>query len=302
MYDHTCGEKDGLNASLADFFIEFKTNIHHDPFVRGGDTFLSNTVKSIETRGQITSYATLLLGAQYRTHIFCILVVKDYARLIRWDRAGAVVTEPIYYDDERHLFDFFIRYDRAGREVRGHDSTVRLASSCEMEKARMFIEKGSTDPLLSITIESNCYVVPYPRSQPKIPVGRWTRASIAYDVTRDKCVFLKDSWRLLLAGIQAEGKTYATLHSHKVPNIPHCSVAGDVGDNLYHKSQTDALVDKYSHLKSPSQFIPVRHYRLVLDDIGTKLQDFRSGHEVVKAVHSALLGKLAKHWQSLNTS
>jgi len=135
-----------------------------------------------------------------------------------------------------------------------------LASPCEMEKAWLFIEKDNTKPLLSITIQSNCYVFPYPHSQPRIPVGHWTRVSIAYDVKRDKCVLLKDSWWLLLDGIQAEGETYATLHRHNVPNIPHCFLAGDVGDDLYHKSQTHALVDKYSHLISPSKFIPFWHY------------------------------------------
>jgi len=103
VYHRTCEEKDGLNASLVDFFIEFKTDHDYDPFAHRGDTLLCDTKNGSETCGQITSYATLLLGTQYCTHIFCILVIKDYARLIRWDCAGAIVTEPIYYDDEPHL-------------------------------------------------------------------------------------------------------------------------------------------------------------------------------------------------------
>jgi len=38
---------------------------------------------------------------------------------------------------------------------------------------------------------------------------------------------------------------------------------------------------------------------LVLDNIGTKLQEFSSSHKVVKVVYAAFLGKLAKHWQSV---
>ena len=52
VYDCTCGEKDSLNASLADFFIEFKTNYDHDPFAHGGDTLLRDTIKSSKMRGQ----------------------------------------------------------------------------------------------------------------------------------------------------------------------------------------------------------------------------------------------------------
>jgi len=40
--------------------------------------------------GQITAYATMLLGNQHRTHAFSVLVIQDYARLIRWDRGGAI--------------------------------------------------------------------------------------------------------------------------------------------------------------------------------------------------------------------
>ncbi|KAF8264749.1 hypothetical protein EI94DRAFT_1591816, partial [Lactarius quietus] len=60
--------------------------------------------------GQITAYATMILSAQYRMHVFLILVIKNFARLIQWDCSGAVVTAPIRYDTEPFLFDFFIRY------------------------------------------------------------------------------------------------------------------------------------------------------------------------------------------------
>ena len=62
VYHRTCEEKDGLNASLVDFFIEFKTDHDYDPFAHRGDTLLCDTKNGSETCGQITSYATLLLG------------------------------------------------------------------------------------------------------------------------------------------------------------------------------------------------------------------------------------------------
>jgi len=47
------------------------------------------------------------MGAQYRTHIFSVLICEDYARLIRWDRGGAIVTEPIKYNEEScSIFSF----------------------------------------------------------------------------------------------------------------------------------------------------------------------------------------------------
>jgi len=94
-----------LNSSLAEFFIEFKHK-KCDPFgasdkLAPNDTSLYSDdllMKMVEgpvskVAGQITAYATLLLGNQYRTHTFLVLIVKDFARLLRWDCGGAVVTD-----------------------------------------------------------------------------------------------------------------------------------------------------------------------------------------------------------------
>ena len=98
----------------------------------------------------------------------------------------------------------------------------------------------SAKSLLSITIqdpsslEPCCYIISSPRARPSIPMGHWTRTSIAYDVNACVCVLVKDSWQVLLDGIQPEGVVYATLRRHLVPNVPHCLLAGDVGEDDYH--------------------------------------------------------------------
>ncbi len=86
--------------------------------------FMSTSSPGCQVAGQIIAYTTLVLSTQYCMHTFLVLVFKKYARLIRWDCGGAVVTAPMYYDDETHLLNFFIRYDHANPETRGHDSTV----------------------------------------------------------------------------------------------------------------------------------------------------------------------------------
>ena len=118
--------------SFIEFPIEFKTKLEQDPFVKMPDhnepttenLFLNTTTAGREVVGQITAYASFILGSQYRTHMFLVLIFKKFARLIRWDHGGAVVTEPIKYDTQPHLFDFFIRYDNTNQATRGHDITV----------------------------------------------------------------------------------------------------------------------------------------------------------------------------------
>ena len=258
---------------------------------------MSTSASGRQVAGQITAYATLVLSAQYRTHTFLVLVFKKYARLIRWDRGGAVVTAPMYYDDETYLLNFFVRYDHANPETRGHDSTVGPPTEDEDRNARTLSDLTSAKSLLAVTVadptdpqQSSRYIVCGPYSRPDIPAGRWTRTSVAYDVRRKKRVLLKDSWRVLLDSVTPEGEIYAKLRQNSVPNIPFCSRAGDVGDDIHHKSRTHEFVGACGgHL----QLTPHRHYRLVLDTIGRKLERFSRSWEVVNAIHASLVGKLA---------
>lgn len=310
VYSSESDHKFGLNSTLIEFPLEFKTTLDQDPFVVKPKSpsdqesaienpFMSATDRGRQVAGQITAYATLILSAQYRTHAFHVLIIESSARLIRWDRGGALVTAPISYDQESHLFDFLIRYDRATRPVRGHDLTVRLPTEEEERDARTLADLADTESLLTIDIpdpdlpqKTNRYVISAPYACPDIPVGRWTRTSIAYDVQRKKRVFMKDSWRVLRDDITPEGEVYAKLHQHAVPNIPHCSHAADVGDETYHKSRTHEFVGKYGERSFLTQIVPHRHYRLVLDTIGRELQKFKRSWEMLNAVHASLIGEL----------
>lgn len=296
--------------SFIEFPIEFKTKSEQDPFVTAlkmpdhdetttENPFLNTTTAGREVAGQITAYTSFILGSQYRTHMFLVLIFKKFARLIRWDRGGAVVTERIKYDTQPHLFDFFIRYDNTNRAIRGHDTTVAFSTLEEDRAARKledFAEAKSR--LLTVTIpdphqprELHRYVICAPCARPDIPAGRWTRVSIAYDVRRKKRVLLKDSWRVLLDDILPEGDVYTMLHQKSVPNVPHCWPFGDVGDDTYHTSRTHEFVGICGEPLS-RRFMPHRHHRLVLHTIGRKLQDFNRSWEMVNAVHAALLGEL----------
>jgi len=68
-------------------------------------------------------------------HTFSVLIINDYAWLIHWDRSGAIVTEPIYYNDQSYLFDFLVRYDHASNEACGHDPTVGPPADHEAQAA-----------------------------------------------------------------------------------------------------------------------------------------------------------------------
>ncbi|KAF8488143.1 hypothetical protein F5888DRAFT_1586363, partial [Russula emetica] len=96
VYMHKKRTKDDLDLSRMDFVIEMK--LEADPFVlkvpsnprdhtcNSGDdlnSFLHLTSGLRLNLGQITAYATAIMSAQYCTHTFSVLIMKDYARLIR---------------------------------------------------------------------------------------------------------------------------------------------------------------------------------------------------------------------------
>ncbi|KAH9159380.1 hypothetical protein EDB89DRAFT_1916283 [Lactarius sanguifluus] len=250
VYDEENKDITENNSALSDLFIEFKNRPEEDAFSthftdENPTGFMSQKTKGVITAGQITTYAALQLDCQYRTHVFSVLIVRDYAWLIRWDRSGAIVTAPIYYQQDPALLDFFTRYDNADRSMRGHDDSVRYATQAETRKAIDANKEFSiSQKLLVVNVPLQrpksgygSYVIKPPAGRFYTPPGRATRTSIAYDIERNCIVFFKDSWRVDCDGIKREGEIYAMLNDAGVPNVPRCSASGDVGEDIYHSTR-----------------------------------------------------------------
>lgn len=301
VYPDTVNNNVKTDSALVEIFIEFKWDLAEDPFCDvpklqpDGQSFITDSMKSHDTLGQITSYAAAQLGAQFRTHIFAVLIIKDTARLLRWDRAGTIVTEAFKYNACDILTEFFIRYSNAEPAMRGKDETVSDPSPTEEVLARRVLDLDKTVPLvkLSIPVEDGTryFVTSTPQTTPYTPPGRATRGFKAYDVLRNKMVYVKDSWRIDLPDIQAEGIVYKTLEGAKVRNIACCIASGDISLEEYHATKTQIYATKPWSTCSATHFISHRHYRLCLDSVGRTLLEFRSSYEMVTAVRDALIGE-----------
>jgi hypothetical protein len=267
--------------------------------------FVKDSTEAISTLGQMTSYVTSHLGSQFRTHAFFVLIVHNYTRIIRWDHGGAVVTVPIRFNEEDHLFNFFIRYNYADSYIRGSDSSVRAPKPKELRDATQCInefrdpgsDRGKAKKFLVVSVpsgeESNHFVIEAPFATISPPTGRATRPFIAYDIFRKKRVFLKDSWRININDMPREGDSYTILHKERVPNIAECLDSGDIGDGTYHSTQTHLFVDA-DWVTSPKpvvEFTPHRHYRIVLDTIGIPLEQFKCSRDMVRAIRASLIGE-----------
>jgi hypothetical protein len=78
-----------------------------------------------------------------------------------------------------------------------------------------------------------------------------------------------------------------------VKNVPRCSNSGDIGEDKRYRTQTKEFVEEEWVWKSEYKYdlTTHRHYRLVLDDIGKRLDRFKRSSEMVRAVWAALIGE-----------
>jgi len=297
-------------ASL-DIHIEFKWNDGDDPFVvpskHKDEYFVVKT--AIDTLGQISSYAAAQLAAQFRTHAFSILIVRDTARLIRWDREGAIVTEPIAYNNDPSLVRFLALYSQASFQLRGMDTTVLRATANEAETARKKLELPDNTKMFKTSIpsamprESDLTIVfPFPEIIPLRPACRATRACSAYSTDQKRVVFFKDSWRVNIPDTQLEGTIYATLQAANVHFVPRCLAHGEVSHVPEQATQTKTHSERSWACKRTEEIMSHTHYRLVLDLVGKSLSTFTSSKELVQAIHDVLIGRLLPIHDDQNNS
>jgi hypothetical protein len=294
------------DTSLVEIFIEFKWKSGDDPFCAVHDindsdgrtrrSFLHETHSANDTLGQITSYAAAQLSSQFRTHAYSVIIVKDTARILQWDRSSAIVTEAIEYNKSPLLTEFFRRYSKAPPDMRGIDQSASVPTCTEAIVARQALRLDNTVPLVKLEIPDisgapRYFITHTPQATLYTLPGCATRDFEAYNVLQVALVFLKDSWRVDLPDIWAEGLTYRTPREKGVRNVPQCIASGDISSAKYH-AKTSTYSTKHWACDTDAHFIPHRHHHLALDIIGHSLTKFKSSYEMVAAVHDALIGKL----------
>ncbi|KAG1866120.1 hypothetical protein F4604DRAFT_1928133 [Suillus subluteus] len=295
------GTSHGCDISKFELSIEFKWNDAHDAFSRDVDKpIVSQTEKGFNTLGQITSYASAQLGAQYRTHAFSVLIIRNRARIIRWDREGAIITDIFDYNHEPHLADFIYRYARASPAMRSVDTSVSPASTEDAALARTALNLPAATCMFKLAVPKDpaveesgllTLIVPQPVAKGFPPVGRWTRTCPAYDILNQKVVMFKDSWRVSIKDVLPEGETYKLLKFHKVRNVAECIAFHDVVHPIpQQNTQTAKFASaNWSRPSKPVKIItPHTLHRLVLDIVGEKLTDFASTRQLVQSIRDAL--------------
>ncbi|KAG2086971.1 uncharacterized protein F5147DRAFT_781478 [Suillus discolor] len=265
---------DRCDVTKAEMMVEFKWNKGDDPFstLSSASLFIMSSQQARDTMGQITAYASAQLGAQWRTHAYQILIIKNYARLIRWDHEGFIVTEPISIES---LLPLSISSDA---------TMLHLMQCMAMTKPFPVLHHMQT------AHSDLTYLVPALVATGLSPIGHNTRGFSAYNTKGDRVVFLKDTWCVLLLDIIPEGDVYKCLNEKHVRHVATCLAFGDVlGGSNAHTTQTGHFKDAPWARPTGAILIAHVHYRLVLNIVATPITSFISSRQVVEVVRDALI-------------
>ncbi|KAH9932210.1 uncharacterized protein B0H18DRAFT_1115904 [Fomitopsis serialis] len=329
MSDGKVGDASQNLQQLNDTQASHEEGDHSEPKTRVRSDFAMDC--GIEQQG---AYVAKLLKRQHRVHCFTMRVFKGQARVVRWDRAGAIVSAPIDFEKDPSLLHRVIwRYACMTEVQRGFDPTARRATEEEVKKMRNChppnewadkFRNAALDqdgwPAYTITMPLNDRVdqtdlqpiaPKFPREDAyankeaygnrsgaefvigkcyfasNSPTGRGTKCYIAYEVARDRLVFLKDYWRADTDSSPEEGKVLEDLRKAGVQFVPTPLFRGHVrsGDDEQ-KTRMQAFLPAHprSHIKPAA----MKHYRLVVKEIGRPLEEHENAFYLVCALLDAL--------------
>ena len=148
---------------------------------------------------------------------------------------------------------------------------------------------SSSDPSKAPVIRT--FVVGKPHFQAPGLAYRATRGYVAVavdsnDELHGDFVYLKDAWRVVGKDIEKEGDVLELLKKKDVPYIPQPVCHGDVPGQIT-KSQ---VIWQKAHPGEECSMKTHQHYRLVVQEVGRPLCDFKTGHMLIMAILCCIIG------------
>ncbi len=280
---------------------------------------------SFNLPGEQIEYASKIMALQPRSHVFSISIVGDYAQLIRWDRTGACVSARFNYHDgiNNWLAEFLFRYWRAAREQCGFDCYVKKANEDEVslldaavkEHLRRLNYPDNLETELARTVDESYpaymvrvsnedyttreeggadYVICRPFTESSSLCGRATRGYLAWGISQQKLVFLKDAWRTDNDIFLSEANVYDSLRrlgSHQLSaRLPVVIACGDVrlSDGTPLCTLTQSLADPYDQWSRHTLQRRIRHR--IVQKLALPLCMVRNSRGLSRAVRNTLEG------------
>ncbi|KAF9809234.1 hypothetical protein IEO21_07463 [Rhodonia placenta] len=270
----------------ASLIVEFKAaNSAGQPFSTSvsPDEWLSNAESSAEARGQIADYAATVLRYQPRCFCFMIVISGCSARLLRWDRCGAIVSEPFdFVEDPELLMTFLYKYGRMSQAQRGYDPTVQEATPAEIKTMKDWKKKAVKTKRMS-KYHAQCFEAAMGEAWPiyKVIVPK-------EDVVCDASLRPKDAGDLEKS--HQEHEIYIRLWQNGVRYIARPVSGGDVRSSRDSDDSVQrTLTQKYIKAADPkSEAVGRVHYRLICDQVYRPLETYKNAFQMIEVLYCAI--------------
>ncbi|KAJ7585166.1 hypothetical protein C8J56DRAFT_892821 [Mycena floridula] len=298
-------------------WIELKLNREHHPFLdpipgtgeytdREKTEFVSEDIEHKNVRGQLISYATELNSRQNRLHQFSLYISNDEVRFYRWDQAGVIVSEGFSYAQNSELLvEFLWRFSHLSPKDQGSDPTISAPTDDEEKLAKSKLAawevKGLERAVWKVHVEDpetkkrHDVLIWHALSERDSVVGRGTRGYPCVDIESGNVMFLKDYWRD--HSTVAESLTIKLLNSKQVQYAPTFVCGGDIPGQ---ETDTQNFLREKWRCAEPAdergEAVRQRfHHRLLLKEVGNRLNDFQSS----KQLHVVVLHAIICHEQAV---
>ena len=318
------------NWDLHKLHIEFKVRSSEDAFDDDDDDdddeFEASPSTRQDTRGQIISYAALAFKYQHRCFLFTLLICGLQARILRWDRSGAIVTERFNYKENPEiLVEFFERFSELTDAEQGMDDSVEVATDDErtmMETAasddaklefrdyarvefqnsldpkrkwwKIAVHTGSSSSDQSDQeVAVRYFLVGKPHFYAGSMAGRGTRGYIALDLASltdpNAKPHEKFVWLKDAWRVNQDGmeKEGDILNRLNERQVQNIPRLLCHGDVAGQHTRTQSFANHGSQIV----FNRYTHYRMVVKDVGRSLKHFRNGKELISVIYDCVVGK-----------
>ncbi|CAA7269074.1 unnamed protein product [Cyclocybe aegerita] len=259
--------------------------------------FENKTEEGTQARGQIGAALTEICARQHRTRAFFVFMNEKEVRFLLHDRCATLVTRAVNYREESGvLAEFFWRFARMTPAQRGIDETVRLATSDERDIAMEKLERWAPKkhrPVLVMGVpkpdgEMHEFAVWGAMAEPKTLHGRSTRAYPAVDLETGDVVFLKETWRADLSGMEKESDILKELNDKGVRYVPKFQYGDDI-KQPYHTTNNHRYVNASWRAGPLRDVFRKTHHRFTELFVGNHLDKFTTPKNLLRAVSHALI-------------
>ncbi|PCH38319.1 hypothetical protein WOLCODRAFT_136166 [Wolfiporia cocos MD-104 SS10] len=318
--------------------VEVKSKASESAFIfnpQNPEEFLRRTDDGLKALGQLVEHPMLMFARQHLTYVFSVSTFQQYARIVRWDRSGAIATDAFDFcgQNSYKLLDFFFRLGCMSDEQRGYDPTAVLASDTELvqlEQARgafSAVQRRLYDemmaegrrPIYKITVRAED-LIPPERLRPAGGASQTTSSSVVSPPNAGQGIrsFLVGKERFASGSAVGRGtKGYVAfdLLERRFVFLKDSWRTGARAEHTVYESLWRANV---THIATPisggdvysgnvaqktsnhecGEGFPIRtHYRLIVREVGRPLEDYKDAAYLVKYIYDAMTAH-QEAWES----